>query len=257
MRIEMDFSKCHTPEQAKQHIDNLYDRMLERARGIIPTSRFMSALSTGTLPSNALQLFWLNWHGFVAEINNFVQLSYQFHLGFWKENIDLMAPLADRIADEIVHPKSPGHLLLVWKQGEVFGVTREQMLSYPMLPACRILLDWHKGLIYEGTMAEFWSSAVWEEYVGYWARDFRGALLKNGYREEQLVYFRTHEEADLKEHEGTIGHGMFTRIALQRMLEKGMADFRPGYSPEYCALTSLDLFRLFLDAAFESGVGKP
>jgi hypothetical protein len=57
----------------------------------------------------------------------------------------------------------------------------------------------------------------------------------------------------LAEHEeGVMGHASFNRMALQRLLEKGMADERPTYGLEYCAMTSVDLHGVMLRAAMEA-----
>jgi hypothetical protein len=58
---------------------------------------------------------------------------------------------------------------------------------------------------------------------------------------------------DLEEHEnGVLGHGSFNRLALQRLLETGMADERHTYGLEYCAMTSVDLHGAMLRSAFEN-----
>jgi len=76
----------------------------------------------------------------------------------------------------------------------------------------------------------------------------------SGLTPEQAIYFSTHEEADLKEHEGGImGHGTFRRMVLQRLLEDGMAEVRPGYSIEYCSVTSVDLYGAILQAVLNAG----
>jgi hypothetical protein len=68
---------------------------------------------------------------------------------------------------------------------------------------------------------------------------------------DEATYFSTHEEADLKEHEGGVmGHGTFRRMVLERLLEDG-AELRPGYSLEYCAMTSVDLYGATFQATLE------
>jgi pyrroloquinoline quinone (PQQ) biosynthesis protein C len=234
-------------EEARKIVDRLYAQLLARGEERVTRGRFMSELAEGKISRESIKTFWLNWHNFVAEVNNFAQCAYQRHLGFFLQHLDLMTPFADKVADELIHPKAPGHLLMVWKQGEVFGLTRDQMVNYPTLPECRGLLDWLRGLLYEGTMAEFWSSFAAEEYVGHWAQAFRLGLKKMGYTAQQLVYFKAHEEADLQEHEGVMGHGEFNRAVLRRLLTTGNVSFRPGYSLEYCTTTSIDLYALLVD----------
>jgi len=74
-----------------------------------------------------------------------------------------------------------------------------------------------------------------------------------GLSAEEAIYFSTHEEADLKEHaDGVMGHGSFRRLVLQRLLEDGMAEARPGYSLEYCGLTAVDLHGVILQAALDA-----
>ncbi|RMG53171.1 MAG: hypothetical protein D6723_07535 [Acidobacteria bacterium] len=241
-----------SPEEAKAHIDALFEALLQRAERKVTNGRFMTELRAGRLPREALKVFWQNWYGFVAEINNLIQCAYQFHLPFFKRHPDLLGPFADKVADELIHPKPPGHIQVVIEQGEVFGLREEDMVYYEMLPECRALLEWHRGVLHEGTMIEFWASIAWEEYVGHWSGQFRQALLtRYGFNEQQVPYFTTHEEADLYEHEGGImGHGEFNRAVLQRILEDGRADFRPGFSLHYAALTSVDLFALFHDRVY-------
>ncbi|MET0643149.1 MAG: hypothetical protein ABWZ17_02150, partial [Candidatus Binatia bacterium] len=66
------------------------------------------------------------------------------------------------------------------------------------------------------------------------------------------IYFSTHEEADLKEHDdGVMGHGSFNRMVMQRILEDGYADTREGYNLEYCATAAVDLYGIMHRAAVE------
>jgi pyrroloquinoline quinone (PQQ) biosynthesis protein C len=240
-------------DTAEAEVNRVYDVMLARADHKVSNSQFLRALEAGTLPPEALRVFWLNWHGFVAEINNFIQCAYQRHLGFFKRHLDLLAPFANKIADELIHPEPPGHILVVWKQGEIFGLSRQQMIDYEMLPECRALVEYHRGLLYEGTIAEFWASIAWEEYVGHWARSFRLGLEKMGYSTEQAPYFHTHEEADLSEHEGGVmAHGQFNRAVLARLLESGNGQHRPGFSLEYAACTAIDYFAWFHQASYDA-----
>lgn len=242
-----------SPQEAKAYINDVRDALFELADRKVTKGRFMQELSKGTLPKETLRIFWLNWHGFVAEINNFIQVAYQRHLGFFKRHEDLLTFFADKVADELIHPKPPGHIKVVWQQGEIFGLTKDEMVYYEMLPLCRALVEWERGLIYEGTMLEFWCSILWEEFVGHWARQFREGLAKLGYSSDQAPYFTTHEEADLEEHQGVMAHGEFNRVVCERMLSTGYVECRPGFSPHYAALTSIELFSAFHEAVYQAG----
>ena len=117
----------------------------------------------------------------------------------------------------------------------------------------RAKLDFKRSLLWEGTVAEFYAAGATEEQTGYWSADFYKALTTHyGFTREQAVYFSTHEEADLKEHDGVMGHGSFRRLVLKTLLEDGMAQARPGYTLEYCGLTAVDLHGVCLQAAFDA-----
>jgi hypothetical protein len=182
-----------------------------------------------------------------------VACSYHKHIGFFKRHPDLMAPLGAKIADEFIHPKPPGHVLVMLQTAEALGLTKDEILREPMLPEARAILDFKRCLMWEGTVAEWWFAMLTEEPIGHWAASwFKTLTTKYGFTRQQAVYFSTHEEADLKEHdEGVMGHGSFNRLVMQRILEDGYADFREGYNSEYCALAAVDLYGVMHRAAAE------
>ena len=90
-------------------------------------------MGKGTLPMEAIKVFWQNWYGFVAEINNFHGVAYQRHLPFFKRHPELQKHFATHVADEMIHPKPPGHIQIVLEQGRNFGLTDDQMIEYEML----------------------------------------------------------------------------------------------------------------------------
>ena len=166
-----------------------------------------------------------------------------------------MGPLGAKIADEFMHPKPPGHVLVMLQTADALGLTKDQILREPMLPEARAILDFKRCLLWEGTVAEWWFSMLTEEPVGHWAAAwFKTLTTKYGFNAQQAVYFSTHEEADLKEHDdGVMGHGSFNRMVMQRILEDGYADTREGYNLEYCALAAVDLYGVMHRAAVELG----
>jgi len=46
------------------------------------------------------------------------------------------------------------------------------------------------------------------------------------------------------------------RMVLQRLLEDGSAEVRPGYTLEYCGMTAVDLHGAILQAALDAAEGK-
>ncbi len=240
-------------EAAKAAVDNLYNEVAKRWGKVVTQGEFMASLAKGELPQEAIKLFFRNWGAYTIEINTIVASTYQKHLSFFKKHRDLMGPLGEKIADEFIHPKPPGHYLVMLQTAKALGLAEEEIFMQPLLPMFRGKIDFIRSLLYEGTVAEWWSSICTEEMIGHWSKDFRTALTqKYGFSDQEATYFGTHEEADLAEHEeGVMAHGSFNRAVLRRLLEDGMAEERPGYGMEYCARTSVDLHAQMLRAGLE------
>jgi len=213
----------------------------------------MAQLRTGTLPEKALKLFFKNWGSYTIEINTLEAASYHKHVAFFRKHRDLMGPMTVKLADELIHPRPPGHVHVVVETAKALGITEDEIFLAPMLAEFRAKLDFKRSILWEGTVAEFYAAGATEEQTGYWSAEFFKALTTHyGLTREQAVYFSTHEEADLKEHEGVMGHGRFRRLVLQRLFEDGMATVRPGYSLEYCGLTAVDLHGVCLQVALDT-----
>jgi pyrroloquinoline quinone (PQQ) biosynthesis protein C len=237
------------PEQAVTYAEAVRQYLLSEAERQVGGSQFMVALRQGRLSRRALQRFWLDWHSQVWEVNNLIAVAYHRFTPFLRRHPELLAPFAAKVADELVHPEPPGHLLVVWAQGEALGLRREQLLHHPVSPECRALMEWHRGLLYEGTWIEYWSAMLYEEYTGHWSHAFGTALREHyGLGRDEIQYFTVHTEADLSEHEGVMGHGAFNWLVFCRLLEDGETQCRPGFSIPYCIDTELALRRRFLDA---------
>jgi pyrroloquinoline quinone (PQQ) biosynthesis protein C len=242
-----------SPEQAKSSVDRMNQKVIQRWDERVTKGPFMSRFIEGKLPMTAIKLFFKNWGNFTVEINTLIAASYHKHIGFFKRHPDLLGPFGAKIADEFVHPKPPGHVLVMLQTAEAFGLSTDEVLRQPMLPEARAILDFKRALLWEGTVAEWWFSMLTEEPIGPWAAAWFKALTTHyGFNRQQAIYFSTHEEADLKEHnEGVMGHGSFNRMVMQRILEDGYADVREGYTLEYCALASVDLYGVMHRAAVE------
>jgi pyrroloquinoline quinone (PQQ) biosynthesis protein C len=241
------------PDEAKAFVDALSQKVLQRWDERVTRGAFMSQFIEGKLPMSSVKLFFRNWGNFTVEINTLIAASYHKHIGFFKRHPDLLGPFGAKVADEFIHPKPPGHVLVMLQTAEALGLTKDEVLRQPMLPEARAILDFKRALLWEGTVAEWWFSMLTEEPVGHWAATWFITLTSHyGFNREQAVYFSTHEEADLKEHDqGVMGHGSFNRMVMQRILQDGYADVREGYTLEYCAIAAVDLYGVMHRAAVE------
>ncbi|HEX9444058.1 MAG TPA: iron-containing redox enzyme family protein [Candidatus Binatia bacterium] len=240
-------------DEAKAYVDGIYSKVAERWRQRVSSSRFMTALVAGKLPKEAFRIFFKNWGAYTIEINTLEAASYHKHIHFFRKHRDLMAAMAEKLADELIHPKPPGHVHVVVETAKALGISEDEIFVSPMLAEFRAKIDYFRAIVWEGTVAEFYAAGATEEQFGHWAGEVFTALTSHyGLTPEQAVYFSLHEEADTREHEGGImGHGSFRRMALQRLLEDG-AEVRPGYTLEYCALSSIDLHGAILEASLNA-----
>jgi pyrroloquinoline quinone (PQQ) biosynthesis protein C len=252
LRVKRDHE--YTPEEAQAFVDALYAKVRQRWQEKVNDKPFMQQLMAGKLPWKVLQTFFRNWGAFTIEINTLTACTYHKNITFLKMNRDLMGPLGEKIADEFIHPEPPGHFLVMMQTANAFGLTEEEVFTAPMAAEFRAKIDFMRSLVYEGTAAEWYAAVTTEEQIGYWsAACYRALTTHYGFDRDKAIYFATHVEADLQEHEeGVMGHASFNRMALQRLLESGMAAERPTYGLEYCAMTSVDLHGVMLRAALEA-----
>ncbi len=245
-------------QEAKAYVDEVNAKVVRRWNERVTQGAFMKSLTDGSLPISVIQLFFRNWGAFTIEINTLIAASYHKHLGFFKRHTDLLGPFGAKVADEFIHPKPPGHVLVMLQTAEALGLSEVDVLRQPMLPEARAILDFKRALLWEGTVAEWWFSMLTEEPIGHWAASWYRALTGHyGFSREQAIYFSTHEEADLKEHdEGVMGHGSFNRAVMERILQDGYADVREGYNLEYCALTAVDLYGVMHRGVYEQGMAE-
>jgi pyrroloquinoline quinone (PQQ) biosynthesis protein C len=240
-------------DDAKLYVDGIYQQVADRWRQRVSSSQFMKGLVTGKLSKEAFRIFFKNWGAYTIEINTLEAASYHKHIHFFRKHRDLMAAMATKLADELIHPKPPGHVHVVMETAKALGITEDEIFVSPMLAEFRAKIDYFRAIVWEGTVAEFYAAGATEEQFGYWAGEVFTALTTHyDLTPQQAVYFSLHEEADTREHEGGImGHGSFRRMVLQRLLEDG-AEVRPGYTLEYCALSSIDLHGVILEAALNA-----
>lgn len=248
-----------TAAEAKAYVDYLYAKMYERWKEKIQSGPFMTQLRAGKLPLPVIRRFFKNWGRFSLEVNGLNAVSYYIHLPFFVRNFDLLGPLCAKIADELISPQPPGHVLVLIKTGEAMKLSRQEILEDPYLPEARAINDFTHKIFMDGSIAELWGLHVFEESLSHWSGEWFKALTTHyGFTKTQAVYFSTHEEADLEPHAlgdtgaEVMGHGAFNRTILERVLMDGNVDFRAGYSMEYCALAMIDLHAQMKRAAMEN-----
>jgi pyrroloquinoline quinone (PQQ) biosynthesis protein C len=244
--------------EAKAYVDYLYSTLYKVAYEKIHNGPFMTQLRDGKLSMPVIRQFFKNWGHFSMEVNGLNAVSYYSHLPFFVRHFDLLGPFCAKIADELISPRAPGHVLVLLQTAEAMGLTRKEVLEDPYLPAARAINDFCHKIFIDGSIVELWGLHVFEESLSQWSGEWYTALTKKySFSKEQAVYFSTHEEADMDTHklgengEEAMGHGAFNRTVLTRALQENV-EFRAGYSMEYCALTMVDLHEQMKQAAMDN-----
>ena len=148
--------------EAKAFVDEFYKKVAARWKERVTQRPFMEKLRAGTLSRAALGLFFKNWGAYTIEINALEAASYHKHSHFFRKHRDLMAPMAQKLADELIHPKPPGHVHVVIETGAALGIAEDEIFLSPMLAEFRAKIDFKRSILWEGTVAEFYAAGATE-----------------------------------------------------------------------------------------------
>ena len=239
--------------EAKAYVDQLYHDLFLHWEQKIHHGSFMTQLREGRLPLGCVRRFFKDWGLFSVEVVALNAVSYYVHLPFFVRNYDLLPAFTEKIAEELISPKPPGHTLILLETAKALGLSRAQVLEQPASAAGRAISDYCRCMFQDGSIIELWGMHVYEETLGHWSKQWANALVSHyGMTTQQAVYFTAHAEADLLQHDGRMGHGPLNRMILQRILEQGMTTTKLGYEPKYCAFTMVDLHSLMENNALEN-----
>ena len=260
----------YTEAEAKELISKLTEKCDRRWNETVDKTRFMDELKEGKLKKETIQLFYKNWGSFVPVINSIYTSAFYKHLWFFVKNVDLMEVYTQKVLDEFGHPSPPGHIQILIGTGKALGLTAEETLLSPMLPEARALPDFHRTLMVDGQIQEYWFSAVWEGAYGNSCLDwFRALTTHYGLTRAQIAalakvvvekdllvisddIYRQLVYGDAQYHSiAAVDPEAGKRTVLVRLLQQGIIE-RPGYSAEYCAVTPADLNALMMDASYKA-----
>src|SRR5438105_9852681 len=153
--------------EAKAFVDDFYKTVAVRWKERVTNGPFMEKLRAGTLSRAALRLFFKNWGAYTIEINTVEAASYHKHIHFFRKHRDLMGPMAQKLADELSHPKPPGHVDVVLETAKALGISEDEIFLSPMLAEFRAKIDFKRSILWEGTIAKFYATGATEEQTGY------------------------------------------------------------------------------------------
>src|SRR4249919_4162665 len=123
--------------QAKIFVDDLYDQVYQHWEKRIHHGEFMTRLRDGSLPLPCVRRFFKDWGLFSVEVVALNAVSYYVHLPFFIRNYDLLPAFTEKIAEELISPKPPGHTLILLETAEALGLSRQEVLEQPASAAGR------------------------------------------------------------------------------------------------------------------------
>jgi len=169
MAMNIERGKKYSTQEAKAIVDGLYAKVRERWDERVNQKPFMQQLMAGKLALKTLQVFFRNWGAYTIEINTLTACTYHKNITFFKVNRDLMGPIGEKIADEFIHPKPPGHFLVMMETAKALGLTEDVVFTSSMLSEFRGKIDFMRAVVYEGSAAEWYAAVTTEEQIGHWS----------------------------------------------------------------------------------------
>ncbi|TMA56515.1 MAG: hypothetical protein E6J73_20950, partial [Deltaproteobacteria bacterium] len=177
--------------------DTIRKVILDTYRREVQPSPFFNDLRAGNLSQARLQGWIKNWYSFALEVNTGMATVYHQFVGFFKRHPDLENRIAQKIGEEFTTPAIGGHARMLPILGKALGVSADEMIECELIPEARGLVDFFVRSWIDIPLAECFAVHMEEEIFGFISRDFRQSLPKYGVSNDDMKYFRVHEEADL------------------------------------------------------------
>src|SRR5262245_41609801 len=128
--------------QAKTIVDNLYHDVHAHWDMKINRGEHMTRLGAGQLPPSCFRRSSKDWGCLSREPTVLHAASYYVHLPFFVDTFDLLAPLCDKVAEELIAPKPPGHILILIETANALGLSKEELFEQPASAAGRAISDY-------------------------------------------------------------------------------------------------------------------
>ncbi|HEY7322932.1 MAG TPA: hypothetical protein VIE89_35675 [Candidatus Binatia bacterium] len=234
-----------TAQEAKQKAEAIRKIILDTYHNEVKPSPFFSELRAGTLSRKRLQGWIKNWYAFALEVNTGMATAYHQFVGFFKRHPELENRIAQKIGEEFTTPTIGGHARMLPILGKALGVRPEEMIECELIPEARGLVDFFVRSWIDIPLAECYAVHMEEEIFGFISQDFRQSLPKYGLTNEDMKYFRVHEEADLDE-----AHGGTNQAILEVALQEGYGNERAGWPLEYCGRIAVQMIGNFYDGVY-------
>ncbi len=186
---------------------------------------FFADLKSGKLTEERLKVWLENWYNHVQECDIHRPVLWQRHHYIVGRFPQMEEVVTERGGKPLNYPYPGGQVSGLRKLGKKLGMEHEQMLRARLRPQTTYLTSFLKALYLEGTLAEFASQLIGEEYFMKVCNLFQEGLSKppfsiNG---EALDYFKYWDRCLLMK------YGSPGRFLLKSLFDKGLVEERPNF----------------------------
>ena len=247
----------YSKEEAEKIVEETWDVSLRDAYKRIWEHPFTRELEAGTLPIEVIRGFICNWYTAAQEINAASAFGFYANRQLYTRIPDLEDLRAEGTADEFSAPGPGGHQRTIEGVAKGLGITREELIHYPLIPEARAYLDNLVCILSEPGRGG--GININEERLAEWFKIWSHSLTKHyGLTQTDILYFTMHSEADARgEHFGgpviaddVMGHADGNRYVAKRLLEEGMGPADPRTLWPLISTWATDMFLLLLDGCY-------
>ena len=234
-----------TAQEAKQKAEAIRKVILDTYHNEVKPSPFFTDLRAGTLSRKRLQGWIKNWYASPSKSTPawrrlIINLSAFLNaIPIWK------IASRKRSAKNSPRRRSAATRACCRFSAKRSGLREEEMIECELIPEARGLVDFFVRSWIDIPLAECYAVHMEEEIFGFISHDFRQSLPKYGITNEDMKYFRVHEEADLDE-----DHGGTNQAILEVALQEGYGNERAGWPLEYCGKIAVQMIGNFYDGVY-------
>ncbi len=192
---------------------------------------FFADLRRGALERERLMKWFENWYNHVQDSDIHRPVLWPRHHYIVGRYPELEEIVTERSGKPLNYPYPGGHMTSLRKLAAALGTSHQELLQARLLPQTVHLTSFLKSLYLEGTLAEFASQLIGEEYLLRMCALFQEALGAGEYRLEgqALDYFKHWPDCLLTT------YGRPGRVLLRSLFEKGLVEERPNFGIQHAA----------------------
>ncbi len=192
---------------------------------------FFADLKNGKFTQERLRTWLVNWYNHLLECDIHRTVLWPRHHYVVGRYPQLEEVVLERAGKPLNYPYPGGQVRGLRMLGDAVGIKHEEFLRTQLRPQTIHLTTFLKSLYLEGTLAEFASQLIGEEYFLEFCRTFQEALEKPPFnlKGEALDYFRYWEGCFLRT------YGSPGRFLLNSLFEKGIVEERSNFGIKYMA----------------------